>query len=340
MVDVITQYKGIGGVKSDSNNGIKYDAELFLANLQNDIYKEYKQKMRIIQKNRDNIRMQLKKGKNKKKDSEIYYKETRDYHECYLDKIYMQIYKPEYINIDEVIERLKDEKEELMPDYSNLKYSIIYSLYKDNVKQVKAYETIVGRIKDIDENIEELIKYKIEANKVRENERKQNEIKLRNAEIANRELLREVYKEKDAVLIQQKISVYIEEMSKMEKLKSDIEDDVKISYAIIKLPRIIERSERPIIHKEEVIGEDEGKRKTKRRYTPDEIDRMARAEFKRRLREILDGKTKSELNSLEGRVISEYGKKLAEAKSKKSEVDVAIEKMEEKAVQRINKKNK
>ena len=78
--------------------------------------------------------------------------------------------------------------------------------------------------------MKELLKYKTAANKVRINERKQNEIKLRNIELANNELLRNIYQEKDTILVQQKINVYINEMINMKKLKQEIDNDININY--------------------------------------------------------------------------------------------------------------
>jgi hypothetical protein len=140
-----------------------------------------------------------------------YYKENKDLYEIYIDKrIFMKIWKPNYKNIFEKINELKEESNNIQFEYDILIKKNLFNPLQDELKldtNLK-FNNFLRKLLEIDNNIKLLYEYYLTVNNI---EVKHTQIleNINQLKIHNQELYNLILQEKDSFKRADNIKLYM-----------------------------------------------------------------------------------------------------------------------------------
>ena len=147
--------------------------QTYIDNYNSNDFKEYLEINRKISDYRIKIR-------NSDKDKNFYFNEDKNNISIKYKKVKLDIKKPIYKSVFNEINKLKNEKKNLLQDYEILKDKIINEINSE--KDFTKYDNIIKKLTKIDEDIEDLVEYHNKINSIvktnlDKNRSKLNEIK-------------------------------------------------------------------------------------------------------------------------------------------------------------------
>jgi hypothetical protein len=164
------------------------------------------------------------------------YKETSNDIIYEYKKTKLKIILPRYIRVFTRISELSGEKRGLMTEYIYLRDNILLDINTDAEK----YETILNRLKEIDEEIRELLLYYDMINSKNTDINSESRIKIDNNNTTMKKLLEEISGMTDVGMIRQRILEFKRLRDVNEDYSYQISQNMPVDYAIIELPRIID----------------------------------------------------------------------------------------------------
>lgn len=131
--------------------------QTYIDNYNSNDFKEYLELNRKISDYRIKIR-------NSDKDKNFYFNEDKDNISIKYKKVKVDIKKPIYKSVFNEINKLKNEKKNLLQDYEILKDKIINEINSE--KDFTKYDNIIKKLTKIDEDIEDLVEYHNKINSI------------------------------------------------------------------------------------------------------------------------------------------------------------------------------
>jgi hypothetical protein len=131
--------------------------QTYIDNYNSNDFKEYLELNRKISDYRIKIR-------NSDKDKNFYFNEDKDNISIKYKKVKVDIKKPIYKSVFNEINKLKNEKKNLLQDYEILKDKIINEINSE--KDFTKYDNIIKKLTKIDEEIEDLVEYHNKINSI------------------------------------------------------------------------------------------------------------------------------------------------------------------------------
>jgi hypothetical protein len=131
--------------------------QTYIDNYNSNNFKEYLELNRKISDYRIKIR-------NSDKDKNFYFNEDKNNISIKYKKVKLDIKKPIYKSVFNEINKLKNEKKNLLQDYEILKDKIINEINSE--KDFTKYDNIIKKLTKIDEDIEDLVEYHNKINSI------------------------------------------------------------------------------------------------------------------------------------------------------------------------------
>lgn len=131
--------------------------QTYIDNYNSNDFKEYLELNRKISDYRIKIR-------NSDKDKNFYFNEDKDNISIKYKKVKVDIKKPIYKSVFNEINKLKNEKKNLLQDYEILKDKIINEINSE--KDFTKYDNIIKKLTKIDQDIEDLVEYHNKINSI------------------------------------------------------------------------------------------------------------------------------------------------------------------------------
>lgn len=131
--------------------------QTYIDNYNSNDFKEYLELNRKISNYRIKIR-------NSDKDKNFYFNEDKNNISIKYKKVKLDIKKPIYKSVFNEINKLKNEKKNLLQDYEILKDKIINEINSE--KDFTKYDNIIKKLTKIDEDIEDLVEYHNKINSI------------------------------------------------------------------------------------------------------------------------------------------------------------------------------
>ncbi len=266
--------------------------------------------------------------KNNKNDDYFYIEDDKEYYIKY-KKIHVKIKKPEYIQIEDEISKLNNEKVKLLFDYNNLKYKIIHEINTES--DYDNYSKIIDKLIKIDKKNDDLNEYYKKINR-----------KNIKSSIENKKILKEINNEINILNNKFKNSEFKDDIDKakeIEKYKKLIDTKKEntnnyyntIDFIILKKPVIEdfskinknkkekdkkEKDKKEKDKKDKINKDKKNKDKKLKNSNEDNIEQMKRYKLKEKIKE----KNDKNRNKNNGEDIEKTIKKL-EKKIKKQFFD-------------------
>lgn len=201
--------------------------QTYIDNYNSNDFKEYLELNRKISDYRIKIR-------NSDKDKNFYFNEDKNNISIKYKKVKLDIKKPIYKSVFNEINKLKNEKKNLLQDYEILKDKIINEINSE--KDFTKYDNIIKKLTKIDEDIEDLVEYHNKINSIVETNLDKNISKLNEIKTEIKNINKKFLVVNDDIEKKNLTRDYL----KLEKEKQNLEGNYfnHIDYIVYQIPSI------------------------------------------------------------------------------------------------------